>query len=232
MNIINDIISWGITGILGFIISTIYFNRNFIYLYCQSIIRWNKEIRVSYAYLFRIKYEGKYLLIKGNRINQFQPIGGVYKYYDSFADKKRELEIRDEDSNNFYESRDLRQIIKGKYFIKYLRWFLSENNREVMVSRELLEELNVVESLSKEIILNTEIEYLNTITEKIKFSEHFKICEHKIFKIYDVRIPGQFLINIIDNDKFCLVEANDIDRLRVIKNNVSVSIAETARYIL
>ncbi len=31
MNIINDIISWGITGILGFIVSTIFYNRKFIY---------------------------------------------------------------------------------------------------------------------------------------------------------------------------------------------------------
>ncbi|WP_029609028.1 hypothetical protein [Mycoplasma simbae] len=232
MNIITNIISWAITAILGFIISTIFHNRNLIRLYYQSIIRWNKEIRVSYAYLFKIRYKGKYLLIKGNRINQLQPIGGVYKYYDSFTNKKNELEIRDEKSDNFYETGDLRQIIKGKYLVKFLRWFLSDNNRQVMVWRELLEELNIDDTLSKEIILSTEIEYLNTVTEKIKFSEHFKIDEQKIFKIYEARIPEKFLETIINNDNFCLVEANDIDRLDVIKNGLSVNISETSRYIL
>src|SRR5690625_659748 len=87
--IITSIITWLAT------------NRKRVKISIQSLFRWNKEIRISCAYLFRIKYEDKYVLIQGNRINQYQPVGGVYKYYDSFKSIKESLEITDEQEPNF-----------------------------------------------------------------------------------------------------------------------------------
>lgn len=52
----------------------------------KEILFKNEEIRVSAAYLFRIKIENKYLLVKGNKISQYQPIGGVYKYKKERSD--------------------------------------------------------------------------------------------------------------------------------------------------
>ncbi|WP_374123545.1 SMODS-associated NUDIX domain-containing protein [Leptotrichia hongkongensis] len=52
-------------------------------IWFQFLFRWNKNIRLSCAYLFQIKQDGKYLLIKGNQIEQYQPVSGVYKYYNS-----------------------------------------------------------------------------------------------------------------------------------------------------
>lgn len=75
---------------------------------------------MSCAYLFKIKQDGKYLLIKGNRIEQYQPVGGVYKYYNSFNGVKYKLELKDESKSHFYENRDLRLITKGRYLVKFL----------------------------------------------------------------------------------------------------------------
>ena len=75
---------------------------------------------MSCAYLFKIKQDGKYLLIKGNRIEQYQPVGGVYKYYNSFNGVKYKLELKDESKSHFYENRDLRLITTGRYLVKFL----------------------------------------------------------------------------------------------------------------
>ena len=89
---IQDIFVNLIVAFITFLASTIFHNRLRLKIYYQSLIRWNKNIRLSCAYLFRIRYNNKYLLIKGNRIDQYQPVGGVYKYYDSFNGLKENLE--------------------------------------------------------------------------------------------------------------------------------------------
>lgn len=70
---------------------------------------------MSISYLFSIRDdEGNYLLIKGNRIQQYQPIGGVYKYFKSFQPIKSKLEVTDEINKNFYDPDDLRIYLPGK----------------------------------------------------------------------------------------------------------------------
>ncbi len=91
-------------------------------IWFQFLFRWNKNIRLSCAYLFQIKQDGKYLLIKGNRIEQYQPVGGVYKYYNSFNEVKSKLELEDESESHFYENGDLKLITKGRYLIKFLAY--------------------------------------------------------------------------------------------------------------
>ena len=49
-----------------------------------KIIDKDTIVRISFAYLFRIKIEDKYFLIKNERnTNKFQPVGGVYKLKES-----------------------------------------------------------------------------------------------------------------------------------------------------
>ena len=85
MEILHDLIVNLVVAVITFFVSTIFNNRRRIKIWSQSLIRWNKDIRLSCAYLFQIKQtNGRYLLIKGRRIDQYQPIGGVYKYHDSF----------------------------------------------------------------------------------------------------------------------------------------------------
>ena len=120
LKMIKDIIINLIVAFITYLSATIFHNRLRIKTWLQSILRWNKDIRLSCAYLFQIKQNGKYLLIKGNRIEQYQPVGGVYKYYDSFNEVKSNLELKDESESHFYENSDLRLITKGKYLVKFL----------------------------------------------------------------------------------------------------------------
>lgn len=80
-NTIDWLISNSAVAILSFFVGTalswIISNRNILKIGFDSIIHWNQEYRMSISYLFKIKIDNKYLLIKGNRIEQYQPIGGV-----------------------------------------------------------------------------------------------------------------------------------------------------------
>ena len=113
MEIIQDLFVNLIAAIIGVLASTIFHNKRRIKIWYQSLLRWNKNIRLSCAYLFQIKHNDRYLLIKGKRIDQFQPVGGVYKYHNSFKRHKEKLELKDESEARFYEGGDLRLITKG-----------------------------------------------------------------------------------------------------------------------
>ena len=99
---------------------------------------WNP---VSISYLFQIKVDGKYLLVKGNRIDQYQPVGGVFKMLPSFKQIKHDYEITDDDRLPIDETSkdDLRIRVQGKNIVKLLSWFYSRKNREVGVHREFYE---------------------------------------------------------------------------------------------
>lgn len=228
---IQDIIVNLIVAFITFLFSSLFHNRLRIKIWLQSLMRWNKNIRLSCAYLFRIKYGNKYLLIKGNRIDQYQPVGGVYKYYDSFNEIKGNLELKDEVESRFYEHGDLRLITEGQHLVKFLDWFDTEKNREITVIRELVEELQSSE-ISVEQLIDVQIEYLKTIKEAISFSQHFKMDEQKIFNIYEARIPEETLDKVLNSDKYCLVEADEIEKLCHTKDGLSKRISETSKYII
>ena len=74
------------SAVLGSVISIIFeaidSHGQGFHMWYQQLKYRKKEIRLSFSYLFKIQIDGKYLLIKGNRLkNQYQPVGGVYKYY-------------------------------------------------------------------------------------------------------------------------------------------------------
>lgn len=229
---IQDIVANLIVAFISFLAATIFHNRLRLKVWLQSLLRWNKTIRLSCAYLFQIKQDGKYLLIKGNRIEQFQPVGGVYKYYNSFNEIKSKLELKDESESHFYENGDLRLITKGKYLVKFLDWFDTKKNREITVIRELIEELQPAEISIGQLIKNVRIEYLKTVKEGIKFSQHFQMDEQKIFNIYEAKIPVDILNIVLNSDRYCLVEAEEIERLCCTRDGLSKKNSETAKYII
>ena len=100
--------------VLGGLITTIFQNRKNIVIWIKTFFQKEKEFRISYAYLFRIKIENKYLLIKGKRIEQYQPVGGVFKYYNSFIDKYNLWEIKAEKNSNFFEEKETRRDFSRK----------------------------------------------------------------------------------------------------------------------
>ena len=229
---IQDIFVNLIVAFITFLASTIFHNRLRLKIYYQSLIRWNKNIRLSCAYLFRIRYNNKYLLIKGNRINQYQPVGGVYKYYDSFNGLKENLELKDESESHFYENGDLRLVTIGKHLVKFLDWFDTKRNREITVIRELIEELEPSGISIENLIKQSQVEYLKTVKEPITFSTHFQMDELKIFEIFEVKIPKEILDDVLKSEHYFSVKAEDIEKFCFTKDGLSKKISATARYIV
>ncbi len=224
-----------IVGLLASIIpliGLIYVERNELKIRIQSLLKFNKDIRISYAYLYRIKINGKYLLVKGSKILQFQPVGGVFKYFPSSKGEFEKWEVQDDTEEHFYDDCDLRQIIKGKNLYKYIKWFDTRKNREITVVRELIEELEFDIEVMYDIVTNSEIEFIKQIKEPISFSTHFQVDEQKIFEIYEVRLPSKIKFEMFDNEKFIFVDTEDIKKLKYNYKGVSHNLAKTVKYLV
>ncbi len=113
----------------------IWFQSKFIYR--------NIDIYISFAYLYRIEVDGKYLLIKGNRLkNRYQPIGGVYKFYPEAKPFLEEIRYKPHIKVvNNDETDDLRIEIKGKKLLDFYSWFFAMKDREYDPCREFYEEM-------------------------------------------------------------------------------------------
>ena len=113
-----------------------------------NYIKDDTVIRISFAYLFRIKVGSKYLLVQNSReTGKYQPVGGVYHL--SCEEKivlKNRFHVMDDDKIIIDESSrdDYRLRLENKYLRKFLKRFDSKNaNRERIndVGREFREEL-------------------------------------------------------------------------------------------
>ncbi len=114
-----------------------WFYRKFRYFklfFPVFIQRHNKKVRISISYLFRINIGNKYLLVKGKRISQYQPVGGVYKHLESSSDYMSRLGLIPDHDNFAYEEKvrnDLRKFLLGKNIFSVIRWFNKRQDREL-----------------------------------------------------------------------------------------------------
>lgn len=110
----------------------------------SKILYHNKDLYLSFSYLYRIEIDGKYLLIRGHRMrNRFQAIGGVYKYYPEARRFLNGISANPDTSlaGNTDETDDLRLTIKGQHLLKFMDWFARMEDREYSPEREFYEEL-------------------------------------------------------------------------------------------
>jgi hypothetical protein len=148
-----------------------------------------KEIRLSISYLYRIEINGKYLLIKSGRLDEaFQPVGGVYKYFDPEA--KRYLDsigaITDNHlPNDNINEYDLRlKLLNRRKIRKFLNWFFSGQDREWDPWREFYEELVITNILPPNEFGYIHYELIGQHFEPIHFDQHFNIDTFKYADIY------------------------------------------------
>ncbi|MFR7650579.1 MAG: hypothetical protein ACLUYK_04905, partial [Eggerthella lenta] len=90
-NFFWDLIGAATIAVLGYCARLLKENRRRLALLGTSITKQKKRIRISAAYLFRIKIDERYLLILGGNIDQYQPVGGVYKFFPSAKIIREEL---------------------------------------------------------------------------------------------------------------------------------------------
>ena len=200
---------------------------------------WKTEIRVSISYLFQIKIDGKYLLVKGNRIDQYQPVGGVFKMLPSFKEIKRSYNIIDDDRLPIDETSedDLRIRVQGKNLVKLLSWFYTRKNREVGVHREFYEELIRPEALTVDSLRDFTPEYFKTITTNIHNSKHFSCKEILIYEIYEVVLSDyekKQVVKFVESNpgEAVLARHDDIIKECIDSDCLSKKIGGHAKYIL
>lgn len=150
----------------------------------------DKHLRVSIAYLYRIKVDGYYLLIKGRRIDQFQPVGGVYKYQpEAVSDLFNELDVRDDQLMPIddHSRDDLRIRVPGKNLIKFLKWFTSEKARETDPVREFQEEL-VEPGFLSPLFNKITPHYRYTVWRPLTYSPYSDATELMVYQVFDLRL--------------------------------------------
>jgi len=144
------------------------------------------EMRVSVAYLYKIYVDGHYLLIKGNRIDQYQPVGGARKYYPGAGPTFRKLLVRPDDNITIDNKSidDLRIRIPNQNIIKFLDWYETKHDREVCQQREFREELVIPGYLDKNLFVTVNTSYLYTVPT-YHYSQHFRCWELLYHEVYE-----------------------------------------------
>lgn len=147
-------------SIVLFAILNILQNINRLYFYFQTqVLLRKKDVRLSIAYLFRIKVDGKYLLVKNNRRNYFQPVGGTYKTLPGSEKLFEKLDVKPDrliETEKGIAKNDLRVFVKGINVIEFIEWFNSKEDRETSPWREFYEEL-----ISTNILPSEQFKYID-----------------------------------------------------------------------
>lgn len=180
-------------------------------------------IRISFAYLYRIKIGDKYLLVKNERgTEKYQPIGGVYKLKENEKiELKNRYNVKDDNKVSLDSSSrdDYRLRLENKYLRKFVRRFNRNAKRERVdnLSREFNEEL-----VKTGIVNWSKITYRfcgRHMTE-LKFGDHFQIYELLLADIVEL-IPTEEqegdlqMLMTKHSEKYCFVTAEEIISLGV-----------------
>lgn len=231
------------SGVLGIMVSSIY---EFVDTHDQGLKTWidtqiryrEMNIRLSFSYLFRIEVDGKYLLVRGHRMNgQFQPIGGVYKVYDegrSFLDQIRA--VADISMGNADETDDLRIQIKGKEYFKFWDWFESMKDREYDPRREFEEELIDTGILQVEEFRKLKYRKVWTHNVGVTYSQPLGIHEVVYADIFEIKLTDCQKQIIRDatrqnSTQICLATIDEI-RCRRYNNSVEMNLGNNTPWIL
>lgn len=169
-----------------------------------------ESIRLSISALVKIHIDGKYLLVKGNRIDQYQPVGGVLKRFEKEKSLLNSLSVLDDDKLPIDETsnNDLRVRVPLTSLVEFLKWYRQAKGRETSPWREFYEELIETEFLPSDSFKFIDTEHIKTHIEGIRFSTHFNCHELLIAEIFEL-IPNENQKKILrelqqtyDNDRF------------------------------
>ncbi len=176
-----------------------------------------KDLRISFSALIKIKVGDSYLLVRNRRFPHFQPVGGVYKFFDKeirerFGLINDELKVKDID-----ELRLVFPSSKVWHVFEFLSWFRSRKGRESGPHREFAEELIGSNILSASVFADVPFEYKKTITPPINFSPHLKKYELFCFEIYEAIMSAAqesavLALRSKPSTEYCFLTAEEIER--------------------
>ena len=189
-----------------------------------GFINENTVIRISFAYLYRIVVDNKYLLVLNARnTGKFQPVGGVYKFKSPEKNVlKNDYHVINDDKISIDDSSrsDYRLQLKNRYLRSFLKRFDSKaamRERIDDLSREFKEEL-----IDTGILSWTKLKYriCGRHIAEINYSKHFQVYELLLADIVEV-IPNpqqeselRALIST-SNPNYTFVSADEIKSLGV-----------------
>jgi hypothetical protein len=229
-----------ISSILFIYIDTIASNLESLKYWWISIRYRNTYIRLSISYLFRIKVDGKYLLVRSARFPQFQPVGGVFKRYPTSTSFFQRINALDDDLLPIDQKSkdDLRIRVKGKYVIEFLKWFNSGKEREISGWREFCEELIRPDYLPQDLFPFIHYQYIRRYEHPLRYSDYAQSREIFIAEIYEL-VPTdeqeKFLreMSKTESDNFVWVDEDRIRRRGAIpKQDYMLRISEHSQWIL
>lgn len=146
----------------------------------KQIIKKDDPIRISFAYLFRIKVDGKYLLVRNGRgTGKYQPVGGAYKTKNKEKNYLKDNFYLAEDNKipvDAASKNDYRMFVPASKLKSFVRRFDKTIDRELVKSleREFREELIATGILDFEKI---RYRYCGRHFTSIEFSRHFRCYE-------------------------------------------------------
>jgi len=176
-------------GVLIFLIDQMISSWRWIGLAWSAVRYRKRDIRVSASYLYRIKIDGRYLLIRGNRVpHQFQPVGGVYKRYPDSVGELAKLGVRDDASIPIDDSnrQDLRIRVSGRNLLRFMRWYARREGREVETWREFQEELLGPGLLPSGVFPHLFVKHVRQVWIGVRWSPHFQSQELLLADVVEV----------------------------------------------
>ncbi|EGO6136270.1 hypothetical protein E0T48_001110 [Enterococcus faecalis] len=207
-------------------------------------LKKDTPIRISFAYLFRIKVDGKYFLVRNNHSKKYQPVGGAYKFDEIEANYLSEHIPVENDNRipvNEITKRDYRLIVKNHQLRKFVKRFNRTTHRENIndVSREFIEELIKPGILEKKSFGDLSYRYCGRHMTPITYGKIFSNYELLFADIIDVQLSEkqEELFRALmekENDYYCFASVEEIESLGVVcgKNKFTDDIANHTPKIL
>jgi hypothetical protein len=239
-SIFFDLAIGGAVGLLVPLVDAAVQNRRLLRIGYYSLRYPRRRIRVSVSYLIRITVDGEYLLVKGRRFPQFQPVGGVYKILPEarlVASRFKAL------SDNLVpvdpvSQHDLRLRIPSTKLVSFVQWFESGLDREQGPSREFFEELVIEGILPCNAFASTRFRFIDRVIQPLRYSPYANSQELLIADIFEADLsPEQEeklrQLKRLSSPDVQWVNEDQIRRLGAVPGtNQQLRIAETAIWVL
>ncbi|MDU9264452.1 SMODS-associated NUDIX domain-containing protein [Staphylococcus pseudintermedius] len=161
-----------------------------------GLLQKDMIIRISFAYLFRIKIDGQYFLVQNTRSKKYQPVGGAYKFELEEANYLAEhipVENDDRIPVDQITKRDYRLLVKSKDLRKFVKRFDKTPYRENInnLSREFLEELFSTNILDKNLFGDLSYKYCGRHMTNVEYGNVFNHYELLLADVIEVRMSTE-----------------------------------------
>lgn len=206
-----------------------------------SIRTWRSRVRISASYLYRIRVDGQYLLVKGKRFDQYQPVGGVYKTHTSSSGRRNDLKVLDDDllTPDKVSEGDLRVRVPGRNLLSFVLWFEGERGRETDCWREFYEELVAPGILPHEFFRFVKYDRIERLYRPLRYSPWAKSKELLIADVLELLPTPEQLVHLrrlkVESDpRFLWATEDQIRRLGATDGaaDQTTRIAQTAAWTI